>query len=224
MASEHDVSPFPTAEERTQERHRKREALLRAAVKMFNERGFHATTLEDVASSLGVTKPTIYHYFGNKENILLECVERGLSELSAAAKVANTEGVRGLERLKMFLVRYAEINMDDFGRCVIRTADEQLSPEGRRRFRAAKADIDRALRAMIEDGVADGSVAPQRDIKLAAFALAGALNWPARWFDPQGPGSPEEVAHALVETLINGFKPDSSRSAETSTQAIRPLD
>jgi AcrR family transcriptional regulator len=207
MAKDQEVSPFPTAEERSQDRHRKREALLRAAVRMFNARGFHATTLDDVANSLGVTKPTIYHYFGNKENILLECVERGLSELSAAARAAAKDGDRGLERLRAFLIRYAEINMDDFGRCVIRTADEQLSPDGRRRFRAAKADIDRALRAMIEDGVADRSVAPQSDVKLAAFALAGALNWPARWFDPKGPRSSEEVARTLVETLLNGFTP-----------------
>jgi AcrR family transcriptional regulator len=183
---------------------------------MFNARGFHATTLDDVANSLGVTKPTIYHYFGNKENILLECVERGLSELSAAARAAAKDGDRGLERLRAFLIRYAEINMDDFGRCVIRTADEQLSPDGRRRFRAAKADIDRALRAMIEDGVADRSVAPQSDVKLAAFALAGALNWPARWFDPKGPRSSEEVARTLVETLLNGFTPEPEGPASVS--------
>jgi AcrR family transcriptional regulator len=216
MAKDQEVSPFPTAEERSQDRHRKREALLRAAVRMFNARGFHATTLDDVANSLGVTKPTIYHYFGNKENILLECVERGLSELSAAARAAAKDGDRGLERLRAFLIRYAEINMDDFGRCVIRTADEQLSPDGRRRFRAAKADIDRALRAMIEDGVADRSVAPQSDVKLAAFALAGALNWPARWFDPKGPRSSEEVARTLVETLLNGFTPEPEGPASVS--------
>lgn len=216
MAKDQEVSPFPTAEERSQDRHRKREALLRAAVRMFNARGFHATTLDDVANSLGVTKPTIYHYFGNKENILLECVERGLSELSAAARAAAKDGDRGLERLRAFLIRYAEINMDDFGRCVIRTADEQLSPDGRRRFRSAKADIDRALRAMIEDGVADRSVAPQSDVKLAAFALAGALNWPARWFDPKGPRSSEEVARTLVETLLNGFTPEPEGPASVS--------
>ena len=61
-------SPWPTAEERGRERQLKREAVLHTAVQSFNERGFHATSLDEVAESLNVTKPTIYHYFGSTQN------------------------------------------------------------------------------------------------------------------------------------------------------------
>src|SRR2546422_9897159 len=54
--------PFRTPAERVAQREQKREAVLRAAVRMFNSQGFHATSLDDVAASLGVSKPTIYHY------------------------------------------------------------------------------------------------------------------------------------------------------------------
>jgi AcrR family transcriptional regulator len=202
-----ELSPFRTAKERKTEREQKREAVLRAAVRMFNAQGFHATSLDDVAASLGVSKPTIYHYLGNKDQVLFECVTRGLEQLNDAADAVRAVPGTGLDRLRSFLRLYAEIIMDDFGRCVIRTADEALSPESAARFRALKREIDNALRAMISDGVADGSI-EATDIRLTAFTLAGALNWPARWHRADGGGlSSDAVASQMVDILTNGLAP-----------------
>lgn len=199
-------SPFLTPAEREREREQKREAVLRAAVQMFNARGFHATSLDDVAASLGISKPTVYHYLGNKDNVLFECVTRGLEQLQQAAEQAERLPGTGLDRLAAFLQRYAQINMDDYGRCVIRTGDEILSPDSARRFKALKRDIDDALRAMIQAGMDDRSIAPG-DVKLIAFTLAGALNWPARWYDSARGASPEETARAMTDILIQGIAP-----------------
>jgi len=204
-------SPFHDNEARTSERSRKREAVLRMAVRTFNQKGYHATSLDDVAAALGISKPTIYHYLGNKERVLIECVTRGLEQLSAAAAEVRDASGTGLDRLVNFLRRYAQINMDDFGRCVIRTGEELLSPEGAEQFRARKREIDKAMRALIEDGIADGSIAA-RDVKLTAFALAGALNWTARWHDPQGPLCAEAIASSLVDELVRGIAPRPSQS------------
>ena len=198
-------SPFRSSQERQKERSLKRHAVLQAAVRMFNERGFHATSLDEVAASLGVTKPVIYHYLGNKDQVLFECVRLGLTQIREAAVAARGQEGTGLDRLKAFLRRYAEINMDDFGRCVIRTGDETLSPESRREFRALKGEIDREMREVIAEGVADGSIhAP--DVRLTAFTLAGSLNWPARWFNPEGRDDRREVAAAMVEILCEGLR------------------
>jgi AcrR family transcriptional regulator len=207
-------SPFRTirssAEERAEDRKEKRDALLLAAVRMFNERGFHATLLEDVAASLNVTKPVIYNYLGNKDQVLFECVRLGLEELQAAAKRARGEPGTGLDRLRAFLESYATIIMGEFGRCVIRTGDEALSPDARAKFRALKREINDALRNAIAEAVADGS-AHVPDVQVAAFAFAGALNWPARWFNPKGPTPPAEMAALLADTLISGIKPNTRR-------------
>ncbi|MEA3540721.1 MAG: TetR/AcrR family transcriptional regulator [Pseudomonadota bacterium] len=199
-------SPFRTRAEKMQDRADKREAVLRAAVRMFNAHGFHATSLDDVAASLGISKPTIYHYLGNKEQVLIECVTRGLEPLRSAAEQARAQAGSGLERLRRFLIDYARTNMDDFGRCMVRTGDELLSPASAASIRARKREIDATLRALIAEGVADGSIAPV-DVKMSAFALAGALNWPARWHDPAGPDSPETIATGLVDMLIGGLAP-----------------
>jgi AcrR family transcriptional regulator len=199
-------SPFRSPAQRAADRAAKRDAVLRAAVRMFNERGFHATSLDDVATSLGISKRTIYHYLASKDQVLLECVTIGLNQLLDAAAEARTEEGSGRARLARFLRRYAEINMDDFGRCVIRTGEEALSAESRPRFRALKRQIDSALRQLLSDAIADGTIAAT-DVRMTAFALAGALNWPARWHDPSGPMPPDAVAATLVDVLLRGLDP-----------------
>lgn len=197
-------SPFRTVQQKQEERAAKRKALLIAAVRMFNERGFHATSLDDVAASLGISKPTIYHYLGNKERVLIECLTLGLEQLFSAADEAKTEKGTGLDRLRKFLCRNAEVNMDDFGRCVILSGDENLSPESVRKLRAMKRRVDDAMRALISEGIEDGSIAPV-DPKVAAFALAGAVNWPARWFRAEGEMDAGQMAIQLIEFLIAGL-------------------
>ena len=203
MATQPD-SPFRTAEQRGTERAAKREAVLHAAVELFNERGFSATSLSDVAAQLGVTKPVIYHYLGSKEQVLIECLARGIAELEAAVIRARAEHGRGADRLRAFLIRYAEVNMEPFGRCVVLTADHELSTEGARHFRAMKRRIDVALRELIAEGAKDGSLRGG-DPGLASAALAGSLNWIPRWQDPDGALAPESVAERLVDILMHGM-------------------
>ncbi|MCH8507104.1 MAG: TetR/AcrR family transcriptional regulator [Ectothiorhodospiraceae bacterium] len=200
------TSPFRTREQKQQEREAKRQAVLRAAVRIFNERGFHGTSLDDVANSLGVSKPTIYHYLGNKEQVLLHCVTRGLDQLMDAAAQARLESGLGIDRLRLFLRRYAEINMDDFGRCVILTAEESLSEQGRQEFRSLKRKVNDALQDMIEAAISDGSIIAC-DARLLSFTVAGALNSPARWFSPDGLKTTTEVASEMVDLLTSGFAP-----------------
>ena len=200
------ASPFRSTRTSDNERQEKRAALLLAAVRMFNERGFHATSLEDVAATLGVTKPVIYHHLGNKDQVLFECVRIGLHELQDAAELAKATPGTGLDRLRTFLRRYAETIMGDFGRCVIRTGDEVLSPEARVKFRALKREIDDALRAMIAEAAADGS-ASIHDVRTTAMTFAGALNWPARWHRPDGTQTAADLAAEMVEILCAGIEP-----------------
>ena len=200
------MSPFSTASERKAARVIKREALLLAAVRMFNSRGFNATSLEDVADSLGVTKPVVYYYLGNKDQILFECVRRGTDQLQEASKGALEQGATGLERLQAYLRRYAEIIVSDFGRCVIRTNQADMSAESARTFRQLKRRIDTTLRELIAAGVADSTIAAT-DVRLTAFTLAGALNWSANWFSKTGPMPAKDLAAAMVEFLSNGLRP-----------------
>ncbi len=202
------TTPFRNAREREQERAAKRDAVLRAAVRMFNQRGYHTTSLDDVAASLGISKPLIYHYLGAKDQVLFECLRIGLARLREAAEEAASLPGTGLDRLKMFLRRYGEAIMDDFGRCVIRTGDEMLASESRTQFRALKREIDQALRRFMQEAADDGT-ANVSDVKLTSFAFIGALSWTARWQNPEGDLPPGEIAGRLVDILIRGIEPRS---------------
>lgn len=211
MADTH--SPFPSAEQRKRDREAKRQALLFAAASMFNARGFHTTSLDDVAASVGVTKPTIYHYLGNKERVLIECMRIGLIQLQQAADVAEREHGSGMGKLRTFLFRFAQVNMTEFGKCVIRTGDELLSAEGLEELRGLKRPIDNAMRKFISEGIADGSIA-KGNVKLIAFTLAGALNWTGRWYKASGEFSPQVIAEQMTEFLITGLRPATEQRPE----------
>lgn len=199
-------SPWAGREARGREQEEKREAVLRTAIALFNDRGFHATSLDDVARALNVTKPTIYYYFTNKDEILFEGLRRGIDSIRAGGLAAEERGGNAMERLRAYMRAYAVVVTTDFGICVTRTADHELSPAARARFRAGKRAIDTTLRRVVEEGMREGTIA-EGDPRLVTFTLLGALNWIARWYDPRGGLSPDAVAEQCVATLVQGLAP-----------------
>jgi AcrR family transcriptional regulator len=198
------ISPWKPMREREKERQTKRDAVLRMAAQSFNEKGFHATSLDDVAARLNVTKPTLYYYFKNKEEILFECVRIGLQMIDEAAENVARRGGTGVEQLFAVMRKYAEIVTMDFGMCLIRVGEDPLQPAARRKLRQLKARIDRRFRSLIEQGIAEGDLAPC-DAKIAAFTVAGALSWIARWYRPDGPLSPNDIAEQCISILVDGL-------------------
>lgn len=205
-AKQERKSPWPTKSDRDRTRALKREAVLNTAVRFFNEKGFHATSLDDVAVALNVTKPTIYYYFRSKDEVLFDCVQQGLAQVREAAERVEARGGTGRERLESLAHDYAICMTQPFCVCITRTADHELSPDSRDRFRALKREIDVMMRKVVQDGIADGSIAPG-NARMITFTMAGALNWVARWFDPDGPMTSEEAASELVRILMNGVAP-----------------
>lgn len=188
----------------------KRDAVLRAAVALFNQRGFYATSLNDVARALEVSKPTIYHYFDNKEEILFECLDRGIRNIRDAGRAAEKLGGDGMTRLTAYLREYGRVVTSDFGSLVARTADRDLAPVTRARVRASKREIDATLRRVVEEGMRDGTIA-QGDARIVTFTLSGALNYIAHWYDPDASMSAAQVAEQCVSTLILGLAPRPKR-------------
>jgi hypothetical protein len=86
----------------------------------------------------------------------------------------------------------------------MRLDEGDLSDEARTEVRAYKRNIDRRLRSFIQQGIADGSITPCEP-KIAAFAIAGALNWICMWYEPKGPLPPEKIANQFARTLTQGL-------------------
>ncbi len=199
-------SPWKSSTDRRNEREEKRIAVLRTAARAFNEVGYYNTSLDDIARRLNVTKPTIYYYIKNKEEILYECVRIGLERLDSASSEVIGHGGSAYDELVAVMTAYVGVVTMDFGMCVIRVGEEPLTEESRRTLRALKRRIDLKFRSLIERGIAEGSIAAC-DPKIAAFTLAGALSWIARWYQPDSPQTADAIARQSVDLLLNGLRP-----------------
>lgn len=184
----------------------KREAVILAAARAFNERGYHNTSLDDIAAALGVTKPTVYYYVAGKEQLLFECFQAGLQPIRAALGAAEQAGDRGRDRLRRVIADYARAIASDYGWCMVRAEHQDLGPELSGQVKSLKSEIDQGIRRLLRRGIEDGSIEPC-DQRIAAFAIAGALNWIAHWYREGQPLSADAVASAYVEFLENGLKP-----------------
>jgi AcrR family transcriptional regulator len=189
---------------RRRDRDGKKEAVLLTAVQIFIAKGYRQTSLDDVADKLKITKPALYYYFHNKEEIYLECYRRGIVLTQQSLEMIRAHEGSGLEKVAGFIQTYTVIVARDFGRFLVRQDDRELSPKAQAEVRAEKRKIDQSLRGFIEQGVTDGSIRPC-NVRLAAFSLAGAIHSLATWFEPGGALTAEQVGAEFSQTLTQGL-------------------
>jgi AcrR family transcriptional regulator len=180
--------------------------VIHAAARAFNERGYHNTSLDDIASALEVTKPTIYYYVENKEQLLFACFCAGLAPIRAAFDDARASGGSARDRLRLVLLRYAQAIASEFGWCMVRAEDQDLSAQMRAHVKSLKSEIDQGIRRLLREGISDGSIG-ECDPKMTAFALAGALNWIAHWYRDRQSQSATQIADAFVALFERGLRP-----------------
>jgi len=197
-------SPWSTSREKS--RQLKREAVILAAARAFREHGYHNTSLEDVATALNVTKPTIYYYVANKEEILFECFRSGLDQIKTVFGELATSKDNAREKLLVLIRHYGAAIAGEFGWCMVRAEDQDLSPTMSGRIKTLKSEIDQRIRGLIKEGIKDGSVAPC-DPKMTAFAIAGALNWISHWYHSDASLNPAEVGEAFGRVFANTLMP-----------------
>lgn len=218
-----DSSPWMPFESRRRARDEKRDAVLRTAVHLFLEQGYHRATLNEVAERLNITKPALYNYFRGKEDILFECWALGQERVDDFIAGIDAAGGAGLDKLRKLIRAYAEVMTTDYGASLVRFDPRDLTEKNSRVVRAAKRSIDRTFRKYIMDGIADGSIKP-RDPKLTAFAIAGSLNWIGHWFQRDGAMPAEAIAGEFTERLTEGLaaKPARRRAASTPAKRRKP--
>lgn len=186
------------------ERHgRKRRAVLSMAARMFAEEGYHETSLASIAKRLNVTKPTLYYYIDNKQEIRSACIDEGL-QVSLEMLAEAQEGVAdSLGKLRRYCRLHIEFVLGDFGALLVVTGRRELSAAQRRKMHK----IDDAITQLIEGCVAEGALKPC-DAKMACYALIGALNAVPLWFRETGGKSSKEVVEAYLDVFLGGLVRD----------------
>ena len=176
----------------------KRERILEEAVKLFYERGFNGTTLDDIAGKLGVTKPFIYTHFRSKVE-LLEAICRPTIEMSLdAIAQASLQSGSAAERLFAGVVNFSKVVLQRQANIAVYFREEKnLSEPGLADINVLRKRFDRVLSELLEEGVAAGEFTIA-DIRVAALAIGGMVSWAYTWYQPGGRLTTEQVGAKLA--------------------------
>jgi TetR/AcrR family transcriptional regulator, cholesterol catabolism regulator len=208
-------------EQRSPRRRRRRDArrdeILRAAGRMFRERGFAETGMRDIASAAELSAANLYHYFRGKDEILFYCQDRALDRMLAAVAARPTPGARAAARLHAVLTEHLRTLLDEVEGATAHLQIESLPPALRDRIVRKRDRYEHALRRLIADGVRAGDFVAA-DPALVTRAMLGALNWTVTWFRPDGPQDAETVSRSVVEFLLRGI---AARSVARSARILR---
>jgi AcrR family transcriptional regulator len=199
----------------------KRHALILEAGKSFGKKGYHNTSLDEVAKALNVTKPALYYYIRTKQEILFECHAYAL-ELGEQARVAAwAASDEPLERLRLLLSNYIRLLTGSFGsHAALAEPISSLDPRFRNEIRSRLKAFGRVFEKLIKEAIADRSL-PESDPKMAINYFMGAINNISRWFSPAGSKSGAEIADIFVNFTMNGLRGQHAPSKAVAKTARR---
>ncbi len=158
-----------------------RDRVLRAAAHCFNRKGFSGTSLKDVADILGLTDPALYYYVRNKEELVYLCYVRAADIGREALDRAVSDGNTGLDQVQRYLRYHIEYMVGDRGPIAIMSEIPSLKPEHREEVLELSRKHSTGFEAMLERGIADGSIAPC-DVRMTGNAIMGSINWIPKWY------------------------------------------
>lgn len=169
---------------------------------MFHSKGYEASSIQDIADSVGILKGSLYHYIDTKEDLLFGVLQGVLDDLLPQFDRWRALDGSYLTRIGTFVREYVIHVIRNRVKVGVFIADfEALSPPRRSVIDRSKDRYDEFLRDMIVGGQRDGSVSPDIDAKLASLAIFGMANSTHQWYRPRGGRTPEQIADAM-STLV----------------------
>lgn len=184
---------------------RRRAEILRSASAAFASRGFHGTSVEEIAAALGMTKGNLYYYFRNKQEILFFCHDYSLDMLLELLARVRASPAPADVRLRELIEGFVAVIVDELQGTPLTQDVQALSPELLRRVVAKRDRFDRGLRELVREGMEQGVFAAG-DPKLLGFAVLGTLNWITRWYSPRGPSHSADIARAYADFVLDGLR------------------
>ncbi|SCL20088.1 DNA-binding transcriptional regulator, AcrR family [Micromonospora pallida] len=187
----------------------RREEIFGVAAEIFWTKGYHATSMNDVADAMGMRKPSLYHHVKNKETLLYEMSVSSMHHIiDAALSAANPDPETHLREI---IIRHVEALLMDRSRHATALVElRSLSPEQRQHVTSMRRSYDKLIDEAIgavqtESGRWSGM--PTHTVRLA---LLGMLNWTVFWFRPEGPETPEHIAREFCRIFMPGGSERSS--------------
>lgn len=188
-----------TADERKQ-------LVVGAAARLFDTHGYHGTSIQAIASEVGVTKAAIYHYVDSKEELLYEIHDAFISTLLDEAETFFRENDDPREQIRQAVrsIFRAVAEYQSYVRAFFRDF-MSLNPDVRVKIEEKRERYEKLVEGSLETGIKDGVFTIAAGPKLGALFLFGACNWSYQWMKETGSESPDELADSWWEMLMKAF-------------------
>lgn len=183
----------------------RKENVLEAAVTLFSRKGYHGTTVRDIAEESGMLSGSLYAHISSKEDLLFAIVDKAAGEFLAAIEAVASDPGSAAHKLRAAMVAHLRVVAQSLDAATIFLHEwKALSPDRRAIIAQKRRAYERGLARIIREGVASGEFRPV-DEKFARLLILSAVNWLYAWYDPAGPLSPEQVADRFAELLLSGL-------------------
>ncbi len=179
----------------------RRAAILEAAKRLFAERGYHATSVRDIAAAVDLQGGSLYAHIASKEALLWELVSRAAERFVSGAAAVEAEEPDPRRRLRRLVEAHVAVMTDDPANAIVFHHEWRALPPDRRAVIATQRRAYEAVfRRAIEDGIRRG-VFTAPDPKFAALLVLSLGNWLYQWYRPDGPLTPAQISARFMELI-----------------------
>lgn len=183
----------------------KYDEIARAAVKLFNQKGYHATSVQDLADEVGLQKGSLYHYISSKEELLQQIASKSIHGFSRELETICNLPVSAQERLWRAVHHHFNIVTGDVQMTTVLLREAfLLSDEQHEIIKDAMDRYTSLWVRIIEEGMQTGEFR-HGSARLAALSILGSCNWVYRWYNPQGTMTAAEIAEYYCSMYLQGL-------------------
>jgi AcrR family transcriptional regulator len=182
-----------------------RDDILDAAAQVFRQKGFHGSSMADIADAVKLQKASLYHHVSSKQEILLALLDRALEMLFEQIDVIANQPLPADEKLRQMVQVYLRLLAENGDlSAVLLFEHRSLEPDQHKRHIPNRDRFEALWREALDDGVRTGLfLCP--DTAIAVRALMGILNWTLTWYHADGPLAIEQIADQYTNLLLNGL-------------------
>ena len=185
----------------------RKDQIYEVAERLFSERGYHATTIREIARELQIEGGSLYSHISGKQDLLYEIVLRGSEQFLRAAREVLASGGPAREQLRELMRRHLAIMAESTPRAIVHFHEwRHLEPERQAVIRARRDEYEGYIRQIIRIGVAGGEFMPN-DERLISLQVLSLLNWTYQWYSPGGTWNADDLANHFFELLMLGLEP-----------------
>jgi AcrR family transcriptional regulator len=182
-----------------------RDEILEAAAQIFSQKGFHATSMQDIAQAVRLQKASLYHHVSSKQEILLAVLDQAMAMLIARMQQVMAQPTPPDVKLRQAMEAYLTTMLEHRDLAAVLLLEHRsLQPEFQARHFPRRDRFERLWRDLIQDGV-DQGVFDCRDPSMSGRALLGVLNWTITWYRPEGALAAETISHLFADLFLQGL-------------------